>query len=63
MEILQSIFGALLGGGIVYGTIKSDISHIKDNLKDKHDHSERLARLETKIDLIINKYLNNEKDN
>lgn len=63
MELLQTIFGAVLGGGIVYGTIKSDIAHIKDNLKEKHDHSDRLARLETKIDLILAKYLKDEKDN
>jgi hypothetical protein len=63
MELLQTIFGAVMGGGIVYGTIKSDIAHIKDNLKEKHDHSERLARLETKIDLILSKHIGNEKNN
>jgi hypothetical protein len=63
MELLQTIFGAVMGGGIVYGTIKSDIAHIKDNLKEKHDHSERLARLETKIDLILSKHIGHEKNN
>ena len=62
MELLQTIFGAVMGGGIVYGTIKSDIAHIKENLKEKHDHSDRLARLETKIDLIIHKYIQHEKN-
>jgi hypothetical protein len=63
MELLQTIFGAVMGGGIVYGSIRTDIRHIKDNLKEKHDHSERLARLETKIDLILSKYIGHEKDN
>lgn len=62
MELLQTIFGAVVGGGIVYGTIKSDIAHIKDNLKEKHDHSDRLARLETKIDFIIKRFEKHEKD-
>lgn len=63
MELLQTIFGAVMGGGIVYGTIKTDISHIKDQLKDKKDHGDRLARLETKIDIIIEKFIQHEKNN
>ena len=53
-QIIISICSALICFGIFYGTTNNRIKVLEDNHKDSNLISQRLAILETKIDLLLN---------
>jgi hypothetical protein len=52
-EVFKFSIAALLGAGVVYGTIKTEIKQIKKELDEYSKHAERLAAIEAKIDFIV----------
>jgi len=57
--IIQTLIGVLFGGGIVYGTVKTEIRLIKEQIAENKTNGERIARIEAKIDLLTSNFLTN----
>lgn len=51
MELLLCIFSI----GITYGTLNNRIKQVESTLEDHKNISERLARIEERLNLLINK--------
>lgn len=50
---------ALVTGGVAWGSVKQALNGTRDRVKkieaDHGDHADRLARIETKIDILLEK--------
>ena len=51
MELLLCIFSI----GITYGTLNNRIKQVESTMEDHKNISERLARIEERLNLLINK--------
>lgn len=54
-EVIKFAAATLFGGGIVYGSVISEIKVMKQQLQDSKAYGERLAAIEAKLDLLITK--------
>lgn len=54
-ELVKYLLSSILGAAFIYGKFKTEIEHIKTELNSKSNHGERLAAIESKIDILINK--------
>ena len=52
-EWLKMTLTALFGVGVSYGIMKTEISTLKEQLKEMQLYGERLAAIEAKIDILI----------
>jgi hypothetical protein len=59
-EILKYISAAVFGGGVAYGALRQEIASLKESVKLYQPYGERLAAIESKIDLLISLKRNNE---
>jgi hypothetical protein len=55
MEVLKAVIATMLGGAISYGYMKAEINQIKAAIQQHQSHAERLAAIEAKIDILLNK--------
>jgi len=55
VDNLKFIFSALIGGGVAWGSLRAEIYAMKEKLNSQSLHGERLAAIEAKIDILINK--------
>jgi hypothetical protein len=55
LELLLCIFSI----GITYGTLNNRIKQVESTLENHKDIGERLARIEERLNLLINKNTNN----
>jgi hypothetical protein len=55
IEIIKPVIATLLGGAISYGYMKAEINQIKAAIQQHQSHAERLAAIEAKIDILLNK--------
>lgn len=55
LELLLCIFSI----GITYGTLNNRIKQVENTLENHKDIGERLARIEERLNLLINKNNNN----
>jgi hypothetical protein len=53
MEELRFVLAVLVGGGITYGAVITEIKNIKSQLKQQSNHAERLSAIEAKIDIVL----------
>jgi hypothetical protein len=55
IEVLKAVIATLVGGAISYGYMKAEINQIKAAIQQHQSHAERLAAIEAKIDILLNK--------
>jgi len=53
VENIKFLLAVLIGSGVTYGTVQTEIKYIKQQLQDHSKHAERLAAIEAKVDFII----------
>lgn len=53
IEMFVSLAVSLLSVGVVYGTLRSQINTLLEEMHEARRQNERLIRLETKMDFII----------
>lgn len=59
LATLFAIFTPVIGVGVWTGTIQNQVSNHKEMLDKRQLDGERLARLESKIDLLVERIFNN----
>jgi hypothetical protein len=59
IDIVKILAAALFGGGVAYGALRTQIQSLKETMKQYNGHSERLATIEAKLDILLNKSFNN----
>jgi hypothetical protein len=52
------IGSGILSTGIVYGTVKSKLTQQDTRIENIEKHSDTIVEVKTKLDLIINHFLN-----
>lgn len=57
LEVLLCIFSI----GITYGTLNNRIKQVENTLQDHKNIAERLARIEERLTILLNKSTNNDK--
>jgi hypothetical protein len=57
VEVIKAVVATLVGGAISYGYMKAEINQIKQAIQQHQSHAERLAAIEAKIDILLNKNL------
>ena len=58
VDIIKFAAAAVFGGGVAYGALRTEIQIIKDQVKQYNGHAERLATIEAKLDILLNKTFN-----
>ena len=53
MEIIKFVAAAIFGGGVAYGAFRAEITSLKDAVKLYQPYGERLAAIESKLDILI----------
>ena len=52
-QTLITLGSAILASGIAYGVLNTRLKAVQEKQAKHDDHAERLIRLETKLDIII----------
>ena len=55
INFIQTILPALVTAAVFYGNVKARLDNLEKNQTASHEIIERLARLEEKIQMFINK--------
>jgi hypothetical protein len=50
---LVTIISAIFSAGAVYGVLNNRVKALEDKQRTHDEHSDRLTRLETKLDLLL----------
>ena len=53
-QTLLTLGSAILASGIAYGVLNTRLKAVEEKQAKHDDHAERLIRLETKLDIVIN---------
>lgn len=53
-EVIICIVSFIFSSGVIYGSLNNRLKHIERNLQDNNGISERLAKIEGQIQLILN---------
>lgn len=52
-QTILAIASALIAGGVAYGMLNTRVKTLEDKQRSHDEHSDRLTRLETKLDLLL----------
>lgn len=60
MEVAKFVIASIFGGGVAYGALRAEIASLKETVKLYQPYGERLAAIESKLDLLISIKRGNE---